>query len=1581
MRAGRRYGLLGLLVPILSLVLGAAPASAFRYDEGAITGAPGSAPAPGPFGFPFAVAADGSNDLWVSDTGKGVLDKFDSSGSFLLQASGVGGWAPTGSYLQGMAVDTSSEAVYVADSNHDDIWKLNAAGTVVGSIHGDESTWGAGCCYINVSVDNTGGPGDGELYISSGERGVFRVNPSGAPVNFTASGDYITGNQLTGIPTGQAVVTTEHFSLIKGVAIGPNHDIYVLTRNPTLVHQFDAAGNYIRTFNEVDGDTIRNSSDISIDPTNGHVLVAQEAYPSAVWEFESDGSFLQEVEASPAFSAPTRLAVAPSGSLYVSDGQVVKVFSKDFPIPKITYGAPTDQTQTSAVVHASIDPNNGGPVVSCQIEYGPDNSYGSTAPCSPDPSGGSFNEVTDVSATISGLTTEQEYHYRFVAGNADAVRRGADRTIIPHWVMGLETEPASEYAPTSVRLNGRFTGNGAHTTYHFEWGKDSSYGNSTPEEDAGSPSGPTTVGSTLAGLAPVTTYHYRVAAKNPDGESKGDDEVFTTPPLAPVLSEWVTDVHSDSVLLHGRINPGGGPTTYHFEYVDETQFEASGFTEAAQVPLVDGTIEAGFEFVEVDDKAVPVQPGTTYHYRLVATNSYRTVVGEERTFRTFAYGGHEVDPCGNSLVRQQTGAALLADCRAFELMSAPDTAGYDVESDIVPGQAPFEGFPEAVAPSRVLYGMHQGAVPGGWNPTNLGLDPYVATRGGDGWTTQYVGLPADGMPSAHPFGSSLGGADDGLNVFAFAGADICSPCFSDGTSGLPLRMPDGSIVQGMAGSLDPGPGATGDILVRKRFSGDGSQLVFGSTAQFEPDSSQAGSPSIYERDLATESTRVVSRLPDGENIPCLLECDSKGIAELDISGDGSRVLIGQLVSTDSHGNDYWHLYLEVNGSPFGTDLMPGASSGGMYAGMDSSGSHVYFTTRDQLASDTDTSVDLYRADVDLSGASLTRVSVGDGGAGDTDQCIPALNNEHAHWNTLDADATCDIVAIGGGGGVARQGGDVFFLSPETLEGSNGVHNAPNLYRATPGDDVEYVTTLESSLVVPQPPPAGHPFIRSFGSLDGPSGIGFDPVRDYVYVLEPEVGSGKVGKFDSKGHPVRFTEGSEAGTNVLTGTDGGGFQEYQPLGIASQLAVDNSTGDFFVPSVFDSAVKRFTSAGEFVTSLSVPFASAVAIDQSSSEIYAASYFGTIMVFDQGGSLLREFGTISTIRGIGVDPDGNVYVANGKEAVVLDSSGTFLRKLDVEAAKGLSVDPLDGHVYVDEGGVIKEFDPAGDPASNPFGGDVLSDSTGVAANAGMVLATDTASGRVSVWGPTAVLFNALYDNPLVLDSVGEADARRTGDFQVTADGRYAVFVSKLPLTGYDNDGHIEVYRFDAQTGSIDCASCPATGARTTGDAHLAARGLSLSDKGWVFFNSTDPLTPSDLNGAQDVFEWEDEEISPVSPGTSPIDSSLLSISADGRDAYFFTRQTLAPQDENGNSVKIYDARAGGGFPFDLTPPPCKASDECHGPGTQAPPPPDIGTYLGSRGNAVVEPPHRHRRHRSHRHHPKHHHHKKHRGRRHG
>ena len=207
----------------------------------------------------------------------------------------------------------------------------------------------------------------------------------------------------------------------------------------------------------------------------------------------------------------------------------------------------------------------------------------------------------------------------------------------------------------------------------------------------------------------------------------------------------------------------------------------------------------------------------------------------------------------------------------------------------------------------------------------------------------------------------------------------------------------------------------------------------------------------------------------------------------------------------------------------------------------------------------------------------------------------------------------------------------------------------------------------------------------------------------------------------------------------------------------------------------------------------------------------------------------------------------------------------------------------------------------------------------------------------------------DNLLVMHGVSEALSRYTVDFQSTPSGDVAAFPSALPLTGYANKEHVEVFRYDSTADQIDCVSCAITNAPAQGDASLALKGLSVTDDGRVFFTSTDALVLRDTNGKKDAYQWSGPtSVQLISSGTSGFDSGLLTVTADGQDAYFFTRATLAEDDGNGAVMKIYDARAGGGF-FVIPPAPeCAASDECHGPGTEAPPPAPIASLAGTPGN---------------------------------
>jgi NHL repeat len=1186
----------------------------------------------------------------------------------------------------------------------------------------------------------------------------------------------------------------------------------------------------------------------------------------------------------------------------------------------------------------------------------------------------STNETT-VHAAISALIAETTYHYRLRAANANGSLAGRDRPFVPHHVIGLATEPASGISGEAATLHGSLLGDGTDTHYYFEWGKTAAYGNNSPAPpgtDLPVPSGPsqTPLSVGLTGLEPTTTYHYRVVAENEAGQtSLGLDREFTTLANLPTISGVFADeVFADTALLRAQVNPGSGDTVYHVEFGIE---ECAAPTEPCQSTALPGADAGnGNAPVPAQVSLAGLQPGTLYHYRFVAENRAGQAKSVERTFVTLPTANPAKDLCPNAHVRQQTSATSLPDCRAYELASAANAGGYDVESNLVPGQAPFAGYPQA--DGRLLYGVHSGGIPGTDHPTNRGVDPYLATRGENGWSTEYVGVPSNDPFAIGPFSSTPSGASAGLQAFAFGGPEGCSPCFAGGYTGTPVRLPDGKLVQGMVagqGVPTPPPSAESEGQIAKDLSADGSHFIFGSTAKFTSDGNEGGDLTIYDRNLTTEETHAVSKTPGGATIT------GPGIAELALSDNGSHVLIGQKVAEDAAGHPYYHLYMDVGDSADSIDLTPGTTTGVRYAGMSADGSKVFFTTKDKLlpGEDTDESADLYLAEVGQGSATLKLISTSsDGTPSNTDSCHPVANSARPHWNTVaPEEESCGVVAVGGGGGVSSANGSVYFLSPEQLESGQGTENAPNLYVARPGDGYapQFVATLESVLTGPQPPELGRHFQGNFEpSFSDATGVAVDHATGDIYVLD--IVENKVRRFDSSGNPAPFSgSASYIEGNALTGGPGGSFEESEELGFPSQLAVD-SNGRLYVPNLFAGHVEVFEPSGTYAESLAVPFPTGVAIGPGSGDIYASSFFGSVDHFDPSGKLvaalpLGGFGRAD----VAVDSAGNLYSGKrGEPLNVYNSSGAFVKVLDPNPTHSATLDPETGEIYVDEGDRVARYDASGQRLGT-VGDGVLSGSIGVAVDAGGNLyASNLAGAKVAAFGPLELSPRADTDNPLVIDSVSAPATRHTSDFQVNPDGTFAAFGSTLPLAGNGEEtaGHSEVYRFDAGAGEFACVSCQPSGAAATGDSGLASNGLSLTDDGRVFFDSRDALAAGDTDHKQDVYEWEAPGtgtcqsgsltynnaigacLGLISAGTSASDSSLLSVGADGTDAYFFTRDSLAPQDENGPTMKIYDAREEGGFPYVFPEVTCKASDECHGAASPTPPPIQAGSEAGTPSN---------------------------------
>jgi hypothetical protein len=97
-----------------------------------------------------------------------------------------------------------------------------------------------------------------------------------------------------------------------------------------------------------------------------------------------------------------------------------------------------------------------------------------------------------------------------------------------HAPPAVLTGAATGISATGATLAGQLDPNARAATYHFEYGKTTSYGSSTVPQQADASVTLAPVSVAVSGLAPATVYHYRLVASNADGTTVGADQTFTT---------------------------------------------------------------------------------------------------------------------------------------------------------------------------------------------------------------------------------------------------------------------------------------------------------------------------------------------------------------------------------------------------------------------------------------------------------------------------------------------------------------------------------------------------------------------------------------------------------------------------------------------------------------------------------------------------------------------------------------------------------------------------------------------------------------------------------------------------------------------------------------------------------------------------------------------------------------------------------------------------------------------------------------------------------------------------------------------
>lgn len=159
----------------------------------------------------------------------------------------------------------------------------------------------------------------------------------------------------------------------------------------------------------------------------------------------------------------------------------------------------------------------------CFFEYGVSSKagYEHTVPCDPSASAieQDFNPHS-VTATLGELQTGVTYRYRLVAASSEGVSRGEPVSFVTYGPPQVSEVRALDAWQSGATIEAEVDPAGYGTSYRFEWGPTTAYGNSVPADFQpylGAGTTPVHVSANLTGLAAGTVYHYRVVATNTAG--------------------------------------------------------------------------------------------------------------------------------------------------------------------------------------------------------------------------------------------------------------------------------------------------------------------------------------------------------------------------------------------------------------------------------------------------------------------------------------------------------------------------------------------------------------------------------------------------------------------------------------------------------------------------------------------------------------------------------------------------------------------------------------------------------------------------------------------------------------------------------------------------------------------------------------------------------------------------------------------------------------------------------------------------------------------------------------------------------
>jgi DNA-binding beta-propeller fold protein YncE len=558
-------------------------------------------------------------------------------------------FSPFGSFSHptGVAVDESTGEVFIADGSPADVVDIfDAKGsTLLGTLSGaGGGTFDFEAEPVGVAVDNDSQSASfQDVYVTDVEHSVVdkfkRTGPGAYEYVCQFNGWYGAGEEACHASGG---VPAEQFVEPVGAAVDVQGDVYISSYNPEhgAVDEFDAAGKGIMQVKAPEHPllSLEHPQGLAVD-AGGDLFVRGFEHGESVAEFKRSSltGLVAPGDEQEIASSATSIAIEPStNDLYVGLG------------PKIAEYQPV-----------------GAGTLARSLEFG-----------------------SGILGDSLGIAANEATHvvYATDAGSGDTSAFAPATVILPDVKGGCV---ASEIAQTTVKLSGEVDPLGtAGAHYTIEYGPTESYGQQAGEGEL-TGTGFMPVSAEITGLAPGTAYHCRISTTDSEGiadglVNHGPDGLVETLPLLPVVDEFpasASEVTTDSVIFNGFVNPGNGPTAYHFAY---------GLQTGHYTQILPGIgIGTGIEPITVEQAptSADLTPGTTYHFALIATNAAGTTVGEDETFTTLPASVPPTTPLvetGSAEAVSQSSAVLTGavdpegQLTLYEFELGPTTAYGDV---------------------------------------------------------------------------------------------------------------------------------------------------------------------------------------------------------------------------------------------------------------------------------------------------------------------------------------------------------------------------------------------------------------------------------------------------------------------------------------------------------------------------------------------------------------------------------------------------------------------------------------------------------------------------------------------------------------------------------------------------------------------------------------------------------------------------------------------------------------------------------------------------------------------------------------